>query len=221
MDEGSTWLQILHILNTLHLNVLFVLSISDVVTGWVKTGSQRWSRARVSSSTDSSHLCYVPLSSTSQSHWVLLFLHLVLKACESASSTTVWFGPCESCFEPSLLLFPRRAQSHHHEEGQRDHLFLDVSPAHLGSSCFGGLLEPPPSTNPLSPPATTAGHPRRLVAMPTETLAPALPDSKAAGSATPFGASVPLRILNKGPDYFRRQVHHPPHCSCACVCVCI
>ncbi|XP_075871653.1 protein FAM110B [Nelusetta ayraudi] len=46
--------------------------------------------------------------------------------------------------------------------------------------------------------------------MPTETLAPALPDSKAAGSATPFGSSVPLRILNKGPDYFRRQVEPNP-----------
>uniref|UniRef100_A0A3Q3K9H0 Protein FAM110B n=1 Tax=Monopterus albus TaxID=43700 RepID=A0A3Q3K9H0_MONAL len=42
--------------------------------------------------------------------------------------------------------------------------------------------------------------------MPTETLAPALPDSKAAGPATPFSSTVPLRILNKGPEYFRRQV---------------
>uniref|UniRef100_A0A3Q3XBI0 Protein FAM110B n=1 Tax=Mola mola TaxID=94237 RepID=A0A3Q3XBI0_MOLML len=46
--------------------------------------------------------------------------------------------------------------------------------------------------------------------MPTETLAPALPDSKAAGPATPFCSSVPLRILNKGPEYFRRQVEPNP-----------
>nr|XP_057941715.1 protein FAM110B [Doryrhamphus excisus]XP_057941725.1 protein FAM110B [Doryrhamphus excisus] len=46
--------------------------------------------------------------------------------------------------------------------------------------------------------------------MPTETLAPALPDSKAAGTATPFSSAVPLRILNKGPDYFRRQVEPNP-----------
>uniref|UniRef100_A0A3Q3DDL5 Protein FAM110B n=1 Tax=Hippocampus comes TaxID=109280 RepID=A0A3Q3DDL5_HIPCM len=46
--------------------------------------------------------------------------------------------------------------------------------------------------------------------MPTETLSPALPDSKAAGAATPFGSTVPLRILNKGPDYFRRQVEPNP-----------
>ncbi|XP_042285624.1 protein FAM110B [Thunnus albacares] len=46
--------------------------------------------------------------------------------------------------------------------------------------------------------------------MPTETLAPALPDSKAAGPATPFSSTVPLRILNKGPDYFRRQVEPNP-----------
>ncbi|XP_018553643.1 protein FAM110B [Lates calcarifer] len=46
--------------------------------------------------------------------------------------------------------------------------------------------------------------------MPTETLAPALPDSKAAGPATPFSSAVPLRILNKGPDYFRRQVEPNP-----------
>ncbi|XP_047446018.1 protein FAM110B [Mugil cephalus] len=46
--------------------------------------------------------------------------------------------------------------------------------------------------------------------MPTETLAPALPDSKAAGPATHFGSTVPLRILNKGPDYFRRQVEPNP-----------
>ncbi|XP_051944091.1 protein FAM110B [Hippocampus zosterae] len=46
--------------------------------------------------------------------------------------------------------------------------------------------------------------------MPTETLSPALPDSKAAGTATPFGSTVPLRILNKGPDYFRRQVEPNP-----------
>nr|XP_061794941.1 protein FAM110B-like [Nerophis lumbriciformis] len=46
--------------------------------------------------------------------------------------------------------------------------------------------------------------------MPTETLAPALPDSKAAGAATPFSSAVPLRILNKGPDYFRRQVEPNP-----------
>ncbi|KAM9844997.1 protein FAM110B [Aulostomus maculatus] len=46
--------------------------------------------------------------------------------------------------------------------------------------------------------------------MPTETLAPALPDSKAASPATPFSSTVPLRILNKGPDYFRRQVETNP-----------
>uniref|UniRef100_A0A8C6SCP1 Protein FAM110B n=1 Tax=Neogobius melanostomus TaxID=47308 RepID=A0A8C6SCP1_9GOBI len=47
--------------------------------------------------------------------------------------------------------------------------------------------------------------------MPTETLAPpSLADSKAPGPAPPFGASVPLRILNKGPDYFRRQVEPNP-----------
>ncbi|TNM98313.1 protein FAM110B isoform X1 [Takifugu flavidus] len=46
--------------------------------------------------------------------------------------------------------------------------------------------------------------------MPTETLAPALPDSKAPGPATPFSSAVPLRILNKGPDYFRRQVEPNP-----------
>ncbi|XP_071765786.1 protein FAM110B [Centroberyx gerrardi] len=46
--------------------------------------------------------------------------------------------------------------------------------------------------------------------MPTETLAPALPDSKAPGPAAPFASTVPLRILNKGPDYFRRQVEPNP-----------
>ncbi|KAK2895813.1 protein FAM110B [Channa argus] len=46
--------------------------------------------------------------------------------------------------------------------------------------------------------------------MPTETLAQALPDSKGGGSATPFSSTVPLRILNKGPDYFRRQVEPNP-----------
>lgn len=47
--------------------------------------------------------------------------------------------------------------------------------------------------------------------MPTETLAPpSLADSKAPGPAAPFGSSVPLRILNKGPDYFRRQVEPNP-----------
>ncbi|XP_061653576.1 protein FAM110B isoform X1 [Phyllopteryx taeniolatus] len=46
--------------------------------------------------------------------------------------------------------------------------------------------------------------------MPTETLAPALPDSKSTGTATPFSSTVPLRILNKGPDYFRRQVEPNP-----------
>lgn len=47
--------------------------------------------------------------------------------------------------------------------------------------------------------------------MPTETLAPpSLADSKAPGPAPPFGSSVPLRILNKGPDYFRRQVEPNP-----------
>ncbi|XP_033838540.1 protein FAM110B [Periophthalmus magnuspinnatus] len=47
--------------------------------------------------------------------------------------------------------------------------------------------------------------------MPTETLAPpSLADNKAPGPAPPFGASVPLRILNKGPDYFRRTVEPNP-----------
>ncbi|XP_028988354.1 protein FAM110B isoform X2 [Betta splendens] len=47
--------------------------------------------------------------------------------------------------------------------------------------------------------------------MPTETLASALPDSKASGPATPFSTpTVPLRILNKGPEYFRRQVEPNP-----------
>uniref|UniRef100_A0A8D3B3Q2 Protein FAM110B n=1 Tax=Scophthalmus maximus TaxID=52904 RepID=A0A8D3B3Q2_SCOMX len=46
--------------------------------------------------------------------------------------------------------------------------------------------------------------------MPTETLASDLPDSKAAGPAAAFGSAVPLRILNKGPDYFRRQVEPNP-----------
>uniref|UniRef100_A0A3P9HMF8 Protein FAM110B n=1 Tax=Oryzias latipes TaxID=8090 RepID=A0A3P9HMF8_ORYLA len=46
--------------------------------------------------------------------------------------------------------------------------------------------------------------------MPTETLAPNLPDSKATGPATPLSSTVPLRILNKGPDYFRRQVDPNP-----------
>uniref|UniRef100_A0A3Q3GH09 Protein FAM110B n=1 Tax=Kryptolebias marmoratus TaxID=37003 RepID=A0A3Q3GH09_KRYMA len=46
--------------------------------------------------------------------------------------------------------------------------------------------------------------------MPTETLAPALPDSKATGPTTPFSSTVPLRILNKGPEYFRRQVDPNP-----------
>ncbi|KAJ3595205.1 hypothetical protein NHX12_004509, partial [Muraenolepis orangiensis] len=48
------------------------------------------------------------------------------------------------------------------------------------------------------------------LAMQTETLAPALADSKAPGPAAPFSSSVPLRILNKGPDYFRRQVEPNP-----------
>uniref|UniRef100_A0A3P9KWC1 Protein FAM110B n=1 Tax=Oryzias latipes TaxID=8090 RepID=A0A3P9KWC1_ORYLA len=46
--------------------------------------------------------------------------------------------------------------------------------------------------------------------MPTETLAPNLPDSKATGPATALSSTVPLRILNKGPDYFRRQVDPNP-----------
>ncbi|XP_060939675.1 protein FAM110B [Limanda limanda] len=46
--------------------------------------------------------------------------------------------------------------------------------------------------------------------MPTETLPQDLPDSKAAGPATAFNSAVPLRILNKGPDYFRRQVEPNP-----------
>lgn len=110
------------------------------------------------------------------------------------------------------------------DEVQGVYLFLDSSLLHLVSSCFGGPLVPPPSVNPPAPAATTAGHPSRLVAMPTETLAPALPDSKAAGPATPFGSSVPLRILNKGPDYFRRQVllHYSVQSAvCVSLCVCL
>lgn len=68
---------------------------------------------------------------------------------------------------------------------------------------------PPPSLDP--PTCITAAPPAHLVAMPTETLAPpSLADSKAPGPAPPFGSSVPLRILNKGPDYFRRQVEPNP-----------
>lgn len=68
---------------------------------------------------------------------------------------------------------------------------------------------PPPSLDP--PTCITAAPPSHLVAMPTETLAPpSLADSKAPGPAAPFGSSVPLRILNKGPDYFRRQVEPNP-----------
>lgn len=78
------------------------------------------------------------------------------------------------------------------------------------SSCFGGPSAPPPSVDSPVLAATTAGPPSRLVAMPTETLAPALPDSKAPGPTAPFSSAVPLRILNKGPDYFRRQVEPNP-----------
>ncbi|XP_035026128.1 protein FAM110B [Hippoglossus stenolepis] len=46
--------------------------------------------------------------------------------------------------------------------------------------------------------------------MPTEALPQDLPDSKAAGPATAFNSAVPLRILNKGPDYFRKQVEPNP-----------
>ncbi|XP_056453511.1 protein FAM110B-like [Gadus chalcogrammus] len=46
--------------------------------------------------------------------------------------------------------------------------------------------------------------------MQTEALAPALADSKAPGPPAPFSSAVPLRILNKGPDYFRRQVEPNP-----------
>uniref|UniRef100_M3ZGI4 Protein FAM110B n=1 Tax=Xiphophorus maculatus TaxID=8083 RepID=M3ZGI4_XIPMA len=47
--------------------------------------------------------------------------------------------------------------------------------------------------------------------MPTETLAPPLPGSKSAGPTTPFSSTVPLRILNKGPEYFRRQAEPNPN----------
>uniref|UniRef100_A0A3P9P630 Protein FAM110B n=1 Tax=Poecilia reticulata TaxID=8081 RepID=A0A3P9P630_POERE len=47
--------------------------------------------------------------------------------------------------------------------------------------------------------------------MPTETLAPPLPSSKSAGPTTPFSSTVPLRILNKGPEYFRRQAEPNPN----------
>ncbi|KAG7455141.1 hypothetical protein MATL_G00253350, partial [Megalops atlanticus] len=43
--------------------------------------------------------------------------------------------------------------------------------------------------------------------MPIETLQT---DSKPAGPASSFASAVPLRILNKGPDYFRRQVDPNP-----------
>ncbi|XP_026883117.2 protein FAM110B [Electrophorus electricus] len=43
--------------------------------------------------------------------------------------------------------------------------------------------------------------------MPTETLQP---DSKSAGPGGGFASAVPLRILNKGPDYFRRQAEPNP-----------
>ncbi|XP_042184598.1 protein FAM110B-like [Oncorhynchus tshawytscha] len=45
--------------------------------------------------------------------------------------------------------------------------------------------------------------------MPTETLTP-LADSKPPGHGAAFASTVPLRILNKGPDYFRRQVEPNP-----------
>ncbi|XP_051556761.1 protein FAM110B [Myxocyprinus asiaticus] len=43
--------------------------------------------------------------------------------------------------------------------------------------------------------------------MPTETLQA---DSKPAGQGGAFASAVPLRILNKGPDYFRRQTEPNP-----------
>ncbi|KAM6948899.1 LOW QUALITY PROTEIN: protein FAM110B [Aplochiton taeniatus] len=47
--------------------------------------------------------------------------------------------------------------------------------------------------------------------MPSESLAPPpLADSKGPGPGTPFPTAVPLRILNKGPEYFRRQVEPNP-----------
>lgn len=64
----------------------------------------------------------------------------------------------------------------------------------------------PPSIHPV----TAAPPTPRPVAMPTETLAPALADCKASGPAPAFNSTVPLRILNKGPDYFRRQVEPNP-----------
>ncbi|XP_067110004.1 protein FAM110B isoform X1 [Osmerus mordax] len=45
--------------------------------------------------------------------------------------------------------------------------------------------------------------------MPTETVAP-LPDSKPPSPGAAFASAVPLRILNKGPDYFRRQIEPNP-----------
>ncbi|XP_041751847.2 protein FAM110B [Coregonus clupeaformis] len=45
--------------------------------------------------------------------------------------------------------------------------------------------------------------------MPTETL-PLLADSKPTGPGAAFVSAVPLRILNKGPEYFRRQVEPNP-----------
>ncbi|XP_038133302.1 protein FAM110B [Cyprinodon tularosa] len=47
--------------------------------------------------------------------------------------------------------------------------------------------------------------------MPTETLAPPLPGSKSAGPTATFSSAVPLRILNKGPEYFRRQAEPNPN----------
>ncbi|XP_028974907.1 protein FAM110B [Esox lucius] len=45
--------------------------------------------------------------------------------------------------------------------------------------------------------------------MPTETLPP-LADSKPAGPGVALTSAVPLRILNKGPEYFRRQAEPNP-----------
>ncbi|XP_062373227.1 protein FAM110B [Sardina pilchardus] len=43
--------------------------------------------------------------------------------------------------------------------------------------------------------------------MPTETLQP---DGKSASQGAAYASAVPLRILNKGPDYFRRQTEPNP-----------
>ncbi|XP_028834424.1 protein FAM110B-like [Denticeps clupeoides] len=65
-----------------------------------------------------------------------------------------------------------------------------------------------------APPSTTAAtgrpahhHHHNTITMPTETLQA---DSKSPAQGASFASAVPLRILNKGPDYFRRQTEQNP-----------